>query len=533
MKLFNYLLTVLFCIAVGACNDHQQMLSQLEELERQNLADSLMTNDSLALSLCDYFDSHGTPNERMRAHYMLARTYTDRGEAPQALEEFHTAISVVDTTAADCDYRRLARIHSQAAGLFYDCSLPNEMLHELSLQYKYGKMANDTLTWLFAVGSKSEAYYLLGKRDSAIVALQQAVKLYNQYGLETYAISWYPTLFFLLAEEGRYDEARHYIDIYECRSGYFDDGLPEEGFDNYYYAKGLYYTAIHKEDSAAFFFRQELRYSRTLNEQEGAYKGLYLLFKQQGIADSVAKYADLCYQTSEKNLEAMPVEGLQHLHALYNYSHNQKVAQEKTRESARLYHWLLVCFLLLVFVCSCIVVYVYKVKEKRKRRELEFHHQLELQEKAHNELSRLTKKEFSFLLGQKEQEITHHQNIIDKYQEELLSRKIVNTDVYKLFVKGGHENTEKVAEEDWNSLEEILARYLPGFKKWLDANLQRGELDYRICMLIRLHFAPMSISRLLDKSPQFLYSRRKKLHKDLFDTNGKPEEFDLKILKIK
>lgn len=43
----------------------------------------------------------------------------------------------------------------------------------------------------------------------------------------------------------------------------------------------------------------------------------------------------------------------------------------------------------------------------------------------------------------------------------------------------------------------------------------------------------MSISRLLDKSPQFLYSRRKKLHKDLFDTNGKPDEFDLKILKIK
>ena len=57
-------------MAVWACNDHQQMLSQLEELERQNLADSLMTNDSLAINLCDYFDSHGTPNERMRAHYM-------------------------------------------------------------------------------------------------------------------------------------------------------------------------------------------------------------------------------------------------------------------------------------------------------------------------------------------------------------------------------------------------------------------------------------------------------------------------------
>ena len=70
MQLINHLLIILFCIAVWACNDHQQMLSQLEELERQNLADSLMTNDSLAINLCDYFDNHGTPNERMRAHYM-------------------------------------------------------------------------------------------------------------------------------------------------------------------------------------------------------------------------------------------------------------------------------------------------------------------------------------------------------------------------------------------------------------------------------------------------------------------------------
>ena len=90
MQRINHLLIILFCIAVWACNDHQQMLSQLEELEQRNLDDSLMTNDSLALSLCDYFDNHGTSNERMRAHYMLARTYTDRGEAPQALEEFHT-----------------------------------------------------------------------------------------------------------------------------------------------------------------------------------------------------------------------------------------------------------------------------------------------------------------------------------------------------------------------------------------------------------------------------------------------------------
>ena len=102
MKIINCFLILLLGLVLQGCKDHQQMLTQLEELEQQNLADSLMTNDTLAIALCDYFDSHGTPNERMRAHYMLARTYTDRGEAPQALEEFMKSVESADTTAADC-----------------------------------------------------------------------------------------------------------------------------------------------------------------------------------------------------------------------------------------------------------------------------------------------------------------------------------------------------------------------------------------------------------------------------------------------
>ena len=58
-------------LILGACagDEHRKMLAHLEELERQNLADSVMANDSLAERLAVYFDQHGTTNERMRAHY--------------------------------------------------------------------------------------------------------------------------------------------------------------------------------------------------------------------------------------------------------------------------------------------------------------------------------------------------------------------------------------------------------------------------------------------------------------------------------
>lgn len=94
---------IFLCLVLLGCKD------------QQNQEDSLMTNDTLAIGLCDYFDGRGTPNERMLAHYILARTYVDMNEIPQALEELQKAVASADTTAADCDQRLLARVHSQAS----------------------------------------------------------------------------------------------------------------------------------------------------------------------------------------------------------------------------------------------------------------------------------------------------------------------------------------------------------------------------------------------------------------------------------
>ena len=66
-------------VLLSACSGGTERRLQLEDLERQNRADSLMLNDSLARDLADWFDRHGTPNEQLRAHYILGRTYADRG----------------------------------------------------------------------------------------------------------------------------------------------------------------------------------------------------------------------------------------------------------------------------------------------------------------------------------------------------------------------------------------------------------------------------------------------------------------------
>ena len=96
---------IFLCLVLQGCKD------------QQNQEESLMTNDTLAIGLCDYFDGRGTPNERMLAHYILARTYVDMNEIPQALEELQKAAACADTTAADCDRRLLTRVKRQVGML--------------------------------------------------------------------------------------------------------------------------------------------------------------------------------------------------------------------------------------------------------------------------------------------------------------------------------------------------------------------------------------------------------------------------------
>ena len=60
----SLLLALLLFMAVACTGHHEQMQQQLALLQQHNQQDSVLTNDSLAQALADWFDDHGTPNEQ-------------------------------------------------------------------------------------------------------------------------------------------------------------------------------------------------------------------------------------------------------------------------------------------------------------------------------------------------------------------------------------------------------------------------------------------------------------------------------------
>ena len=155
-----------------------RMRYHLLHAKAQNKAYVDFTTDSLLLSLTDYYDRHGTPNEQMLAYYLLGCTYRDMGEAPKAIESYPTALDRVDTTVEDCDYYDLSRVYAQMATTFHQQNLPEDELRARRMYEKYAWKAKDTLDALIAYANRANAYDILHQLDSV---LQMGYRGYRRF----------------------------------------------------------------------------------------------------------------------------------------------------------------------------------------------------------------------------------------------------------------------------------------------------------------------------------------------------------------
>ena len=90
-NLLNIVVTTVILTACVGGGKERAILNEADSLNRNYIP---LTSDSLLKEATAYFDSHGTPNERLRAHYLLGCAYRDMGESPRAIETWHDAVTV-------------------------------------------------------------------------------------------------------------------------------------------------------------------------------------------------------------------------------------------------------------------------------------------------------------------------------------------------------------------------------------------------------------------------------------------------------
>ena len=110
-------LAILDCMDENHLSRSQRMKRLLLLTNAQNKCDTIFRSDSIQRILVDYYEHHGSANDRMLAHYLLGRAYYDMGEMPMALNAYQLALA--DTTETEHDYYQLTRITAQMSKIYY------------------------------------------------------------------------------------------------------------------------------------------------------------------------------------------------------------------------------------------------------------------------------------------------------------------------------------------------------------------------------------------------------------------------------
>ena len=521
----------------------QKMRYELLRHKAMNKACITFTSDSVMKKVVDYYDHHGSANERMLANYVLGCVYRDMHEAPMALEYYNKATEQADTTAADCDYGTLYRVYSQMGFLFSKQYLLYQELNAFDKAEKYAYLAKDTFNAIVNYQNQGEVYDFLGKKDSVIAINLQAAKLFKKHGND------YAAAIAFGCNYNYYIEKKDSINAKKAFEAFNSTGY--EGNSNYEDAKayvlclkGTYYMFTGQLDSACYILQQSLKFSKSFSNKAATTKALAHYYAKVNQPSLAMKYA---LQSSEYNdsdlIEARKTQ-LQQVQAMYDYSRNQEVAkraEQKAKRSTQMnYMIVFACVILFLFLS-----YIYRKQLALKKKRIAASKLV--YEDCLLKLKRL-QEEKAQLVAEKDKKlaqiITEKENAISKLVSEIhdiqnrysLSSMsdaylvLKNSSIYKKIQCIEAHPLEEMNEEDWTELADTVEELIPNFIPTLKNRV--SDRDYRICLLIRLGIPASLMARLLNLSDAAISKSRKTMLKKLCGKVGKPKEFDEYVLHI-
>jgi len=528
---------MLLVVAMMGCTtegERARMRSDLDSINSRNRNDQPFTVQDVA-PYVRFFDDHGTPNDRLLAHYLLGRAYYEHGEAPMALECYHDAVECADTTSADCDYAQLARVYGQMAEIFYYQGLYRQQLELDKQSVKYAWLGRDTLLALCNYEQESFAYKSLGMPDSAILVIKNVVLRYDEYGYPNHAAIALAAIIRPLINRGEYRKAKECIDRYETLSGLFDvQGNIARGREIYYNLKGTYYLHTGMLDSAEYYFRKELYAGKDFNNQNAAAQDLAKLYQKQHQKDSVAKYALYAYAMSDSLYAQRNTKDVERIQSMYDYTRYQ---EETFREKEKTYQRTIIiwiCIAVIIIVCLVTYTIFRELSRKRKATELKYTLSLMAIAQAQHDIDslRLSEDINKKLISEKEQIIREQETVMksllqrDSNSQTIADRKLKDADIYlkfeQLAFKGLHPS-----HSDWEQMAQHLFLCYPGFKDFLSKHATLiNDKEYKTCLLIRTGLKPTNIGAMLEVSSSYITELRTKMLLKLFGISGSSKMFD-------
>ena len=351
---------------------------------------------------------------------------------------------------------------------------------------------------------------------------QKAFHEYKEGSLEIYSISAMATKAVAKMHKGDYDSTRYWLDTCIVAAN-----IKSDTFDllEAKAAKANYYVLLDSLHQAQIIY-QKLSNTRDYRLSVADYGNMALIYASQGDkeqADCYLKKAKqtalslndrATYWTKASHISRYIWDSEQIINSLDSLLYYQNLFLEQALthttiavqrdfidwqlQNTKLKHTRLFYFLFSLALVSIFVAVISIINNQKKQ--IQIHLQSEIIEK--------------YQLQIKQQETTLANNLQD-----IKTSKIV------LDLKDSASN-QLGHHVEWDLLYSLFYEKMPLFEKTLKELTNLSEIEWRVCLLLKLGFTPSQIAFLVNKSAEGISSIRRRLYYKVFQQKGKAADWD-------
>lgn len=507
-----------------------RMHYELIKMKIANKQDVVFTSDSLIKQIVDYYKDNGSPNEQMLAYYLLGRVYYHMGEAPQALQAYYDALEKADTTRADCDIWGIAVVYSQMSEIFHQQNLPNDEIWALKNYCKYTKIVKTPTDYAIAKSFFVAPYFLLEKNDTVLHIIKTYNEELQQLGDTGMAVRLNPTAIYVYTKRKQLDKAEQLIRSFEEKSGLFDEkGNIDKEYRFYYYIKGYYELAANNIDSAEYYFREAIKYGYAYD----SYNGMIAIYREKRNVDSIAHYSLLMDNGIDSVRKQIRMDAIHRMASLYNYSRNQKIAEQESQKAHNAQVIIILILSLGVFGSLFVFQLYYSYKRKKQNEIDKLGYALSSAKREYQniqyELQKLKNSNVERLIEEKERKGKELKLTIENIAsegkmsaatnglEEFAKSKIVGEFVNR---KNFCADSKMPTKAEWKALETQFRKDMPMAYNMLASEKKLSPLELHVCILLILDFEDGIIASIADALPQTVSNAKARANKKIFNESG-------------
>lgn len=484
----------------------------------------LHVSDSTIRAAANYYNSHGSDLQRVRANYLLGRVYCDMHLYGHALTSFNKAITVESEN--DSTINRYKARSATWAGYVYEVKgLHKDALRYNKLAYGYAKQAGAQVTEVYSLRDIGRSYSYLKQNNTAIPYYRQAAKKAKAIGDANLYNMVMEELAGIYIEEGQLDDA------YSALNTPFL-ATTDKDISSHYYVWAYYFEHTGQLDSAVAYNKRGMSYSNN-TEKRDACLDIIRILNKQGKRDEAMEYYDK-YSVYSDSVTASELNETSDM--LSQVEKNIDIERKNTilAETKTNLTILLSVIIFTVIVVSLILIKHYSNVRKRIR---------EQQERANNYLSQLQETgmqkmkrneeriaqletelsvsnekltEIRKSLMRNEAEMLAKQNehmLFKEKHRELLIADLADTDVYKLY----HTPNAVPSSADYHRLVEALNKAYNNFTKRLkEFYPDINDNEVWICCMVKAGLSSKEICNISPYSYSSLGMAKSRLYFKMF-----------------